>query len=128
LVQGFGFSITPILHYSITPVMAHGDPFGMSSFQKSDRRSYHLARGIRLRRERFGLLFYNPKGPKLVFVHSGALIQPEFFSGKIHLKKWIQNRFPTLSEEKILKAEERLSPVLSKLVEQGLIIEALEDS
>jgi putative mycofactocin binding protein MftB len=87
-----------------------------------------LARGIRVRKESFGLLFYNAQGPKLTFVHSGPWIHPEVFSGKIHLKKWIMNQFPTLSEEKIDEAEEKLSITLSKLVERGLIVEALADS
>jgi hypothetical protein len=87
-----------------------------------------LACGISVRNERFGLLFYNPKGPKLTFLHSGPWIHPEFFSGQLHLKKWIQSQFPTVSEEKLLKVEDSLLRVLSKLIKKGLIIETLADA
>src|SRR4030042_1733301 len=46
--------------------------------------SYRLAHGISVRGEKFGLLFYNSKGPKLIFVRSGQWIHPIFFSRK----KW----------------------------------------
>jgi hypothetical protein len=86
-----------------------------------------LARGIRVRNERFGLLFYNPRGPRLTFVHSGPWIGKEFFSGSVHLEKWLKSCFPSMSERKILQAHDRLSEVLSKLEQKGLIIEALAD-
>jgi hypothetical protein len=81
-----------------------------------------------VREEKFGLLFYNSKGPKLTFVRSGPWIHPNFFSGEIDLKRWIQTQFPALFGEKRLRVEERLLQTLSKLVEKELIIEATMDS
>ena len=36
----------------------------------------------RVRQEGFGLLFYDSRGPRLLFVETGALIAPEFFTGQ----------------------------------------------
>jgi putative mycofactocin binding protein MftB len=85
---------------------------------------YCLRQGIRVRKEAFGLLFYDPRGPKLTFVNSGQWIEPDFFSGKTDLKKWLHNQFPALSQEKVVGAEKFLSLALSNLVEKGLIVEA----
>ena len=35
----------------------------------------------RVRQEGFGLLFYDSRGPRLLFVETGDLLAPEFFSG-----------------------------------------------
>jgi hypothetical protein len=90
--------------------------------------SYRLAHGISVREEKFGLLFYNSKGPKLTFVRSGPWIHPIFFSGRLDLKNWVQSRFPDLAEKERLRIEGRLLQVLSKLVEKGLIVETAVDS
>jgi hypothetical protein len=100
----------------------------MNRSQTSVQRFYRLAHGISVRKEKFGILFYNPKGPKLTFVHSGPWLSPVFFSEKLDLGKWIQTQFPNLSEEKMLKIEEELLHTLSKLVEKELIVEAVADS
>jgi putative mycofactocin binding protein MftB len=84
---------------------------------------YRLAHGISVREEKFGLLFYNSKGPKLTFVRSGPWILPNFFSSQLDLKNWIQSRFPILTEKERLRIEEKLLRGLSKLVEKGLIVE-----
>lgn len=42
-------------------------------------KSYVLHPDCRVRREDFGLLFYDLKGPKLLFVASGDLLEPEAF-------------------------------------------------
>ena len=99
----------------------------MKPSQRLARTSYSLAKGIRVRDEKFGLLFYNPKGPKLTFVHSGSWIQAEFFSGNAPLRQWLRRRFPAVSDMKILQAENRLATVLSQLAERGLIVETLAD-
>lgn len=33
----------------------------------------------RVRQERFGLLFYDSRGPRLLFAETGALLPPDFF-------------------------------------------------
>jgi hypothetical protein len=100
----------------------------MNSSNRFISHSYRLAHGISVRKEKFGLLFYNSKGPKLIFVRSGPWIHPNFFSGELDLKKWIQTQFPTLIEEEILLIEERLLRVLQKLVQKELIVEKTVDS
>jgi len=35
----------------------------------------------RVRQERFGLLFYDSRGPRLLFAETGNLLAPEFFDG-----------------------------------------------
>ncbi len=40
---------------------------------------YVLHPDCRVRREEFGLLFYDLKGPKLLFVASGDLVEPDAF-------------------------------------------------
>jgi hypothetical protein len=98
------------------------------SINQSPSHSYRLAHGISVRGEKFGLLFYNSKGPKLTFVRSGPWIHPNFFSGKLDLRKWIQTQFPALFEEEMIRIEEKLLQTLSKLVEKELIVETAVDS
>ena len=100
----------------------------MNPSNRSPCHAYRLAHGISVRGEKFGLLFYNSKGPKLTFVRSGPWIHPSFFSGTLDLRRWIQTQFPALFEGEILGIEERLSKALSKLVEKELIVETAMDS
>jgi hypothetical protein len=81
-----------------------------------------------VRKEKFGLLFYDSKGPKLTFVRSGPWIHPNFFSGEFGLKKWLQTQFPALFEEEMLWLEEKVFRVLQKLVQKELIVEETVDS
>lgn len=41
---------------------------------------YVLHPDCRVRREEFGLLFYDLRGPKLLFVASGDLLEPDAFA------------------------------------------------
>jgi len=42
---------------------------------------YRLNDGVQVRKEIFGLLFYDYRGPRLYFVPSGDLIEDDFFQG-----------------------------------------------
>jgi putative mycofactocin binding protein MftB len=42
---------------------------------------YKLPDGVQVRREKFGLLFYDYRGPKLFFVPSKDLVEDDFFDG-----------------------------------------------
>ena len=44
------------------------------------KKSYRLRGGVQVRREKFGLLFYNYCGPRLYFVPTKDLLEPDFFS------------------------------------------------
>ena len=41
---------------------------------------YRLRDGVQVRREKFGLLFYNYRGPRLYFVPTEDLLDPDFFT------------------------------------------------
>lgn len=43
---------------------------------------YRLQEGVQVRREVFGLLFYDYRGPRLYFVPSRDLIDDSFFAGR----------------------------------------------
>ena len=42
-----------------------------------------LHRACRVRKERFGLLFYDSRGPRLLFAETGDLLEPGFFTGEL---------------------------------------------
>lgn len=44
--------------------------------------AFRLADGIQVRGEKFGLLFYNYRGPRIYFLSSRDLIGDDFFDGK----------------------------------------------
>jgi uncharacterized membrane protein len=60
-------------------------------------------------------------------VRSGLWILSEFFSGRITLREWLQCRSLSESEQEILGLEAKISRVLSRLVDKGLIIETMAD-
>lgn len=44
--------------------------------------TYRLEDGVQVRREKFGLLFYDYRGPRLYFLPSENLIAEDFFEGR----------------------------------------------
>lgn len=52
---------------------------------------YSLTDGVQVRKEKFGLLFYNYRGPRLYFVPSKDLIDPKFFDGRSKADELIKN-------------------------------------
>jgi putative mycofactocin binding protein MftB len=91
-------------------------------------RCFKLKQGVRVRRERFGLLFYSRNGPKLTFVYSGPWICPEIFSGQVILRDWLHREALKNSAAKPIGLEAKISRALSKLVDKGLIFETLGDA
>lgn len=49
-------------------------------------KGYRLAKGVQVRKESFGLLFYDYKGPRLYFVPSKDLLTDTFFNGEKSVK------------------------------------------
>jgi putative mycofactocin binding protein MftB len=45
--------------------------------------TYCLSAGVQVRREKFGLLFYDYRGPRLYFAPTRDLIQEDFFAGRL---------------------------------------------
>ena len=78
-------------------------------------KTYKLKEGTRVRKEEFGLLFYDSRIPQLIFVPSGRWIEPDFFSGKLSLLAWVKDQFSGLTEYQALWAQEKLKIILNKL-------------
>lgn len=81
----------------------------------SEDKFYHLSPGVRVRRETFGLLFYNSRDTRLTFIRSGDLLDIAFISRRSrgivicgHLKK----------------REAKVQRVLEILLTKGLIVDA----
>jgi putative mycofactocin binding protein MftB len=69
----------------------------------------------RVRQERFGLLFYDSRGPRLLFAETGNLLAPDFFDvvrGKKELPAGLTDR-----EQRVLEK------FVSQLLERGFLRE-----
>ncbi len=69
----------------------------------------------RVRREGFGLLFYDSRGPRLLFVETGDLLTPEFFSGD----EPVDDRLARIAPG----SRARVLGLLAKLSEKGYLRE-----
>ncbi len=69
----------------------------------------------RVRAEKFGLLFYDLRGPRLLFAETGALMQTDFFQGKVPVDEFLAR----LEE----RDRNRVNSLLVKLREKGYISE-----
>ena len=85
------------------------------------KRKYVLAPGTQVRKERFGLLFYSMDGPRLYFLSSRRLLDPDFFDGKVSVEEVIQEDAVTrkLSKESLA----RFTEILDVLKNKGVIVE-----
>ncbi len=86
----------------------------------SECSAFCLIDGIRVRREKFGLLFYDYKGPKIYFVPSRGLIGEDFFDGEKTIGQLADSlqREHRLPRKRIL---DRLESLLRALEIKGLI-------
>ena len=75
---------------------------------------YHLASGIRARRETFGLLFYNSKDTNLTFVKSGNLL---------NIERLPENKFILITEHSKIHEKSKLTRLINVLLEKGLVVE-----
>jgi putative mycofactocin binding protein MftB len=83
-------------------------------------RVFRLNKGVQVRREQFGLLFYNSRGPRLYFVPTGDLVEDHFFTGSQHLGELVDTicdriRLPRHA------IEERVGRIMHQLESRGLI-------
>lgn len=88
----------------------------------SDNSIYRLCRGIQVRSEKFGLLFYDYKGPKIYFVRSKDLVDESFFSGK----QTFENLVRAVGKRRgwsQLFAQRQLSRFMQQLKSKGLVYE-----
>ncbi|HMK34099.1 MAG TPA: mycofactocin biosynthesis chaperone MftB [Desulfomonilaceae bacterium] len=73
--------------------------------QEAPASAYILAPGVRVRKERSGLLFYHRAGPRLYFLSSGNLLTPQFFVSKQSVAQWSTARsFPWETSKALEKA------------------------
>lgn len=83
-------------------------------------RVYRLNKGVQVRREKFGLLFYNYRGPRLYFLPCQDLVKDDFFDGTQPLSELvsaIMARHPWPRPW----IEERLGTIMGQLEAKGLI-------
>jgi putative mycofactocin binding protein MftB len=81
---------------------------------------YRLASGVQVRKEKFGLLFYDYRGPRLYFLPTGDLISETFFSAGQTVEELVSaiHRESGWSRHRI---EHYLDQVCTKLAAKGLI-------
>jgi putative mycofactocin binding protein MftB len=83
-------------------------------------KKYVLPAGVQVRQEKFGLLFYNYRGPRLYFVPTGDLLPCSFFTGQQTVRDWAAAaawRYKT-SPERLLT---RVLKLLALLEAKGLV-------
>jgi putative mycofactocin binding protein MftB len=83
-------------------------------------RGFNLNPGVQVRREKFGLLFYNYRGPRLYFLPSQDWVEDDFFDGTRSLGELadaIQARHPWPR----MTIEKRLDQIMTQLEAKGLI-------
>ena len=81
---------------------------------------YNLVDGVQVREEKFGLLFYNYKGPRLYFVPTRELIDGHFFNGQQSAGDLIESICSQKKWPKML-VQARIQKVLEMLEKKGLI-------
>jgi putative mycofactocin binding protein MftB len=82
--------------------------------------SYWLAKGVQVRKEKFGLLFYDYRGPRLYFLPTGDLISDDFFSSG----QTVGQLASVIQQQRGLprrQVEDYIQQVLDKLSAKGLI-------
>jgi len=82
--------------------------------------TYRLLNGVQVRREKFGLLFYNYRGPRLYFLPSKSLISDRFFDGKQTIGELVES---IQKEHGLPRAQIRrhVAQILEMLEAKGLI-------
>jgi putative mycofactocin binding protein MftB len=86
----------------------------------SHAKTYALKDGVQVRREAFGLLFYDYRGPRLYFVPTRDLIEDEFFNGRCTVAELISH-IGSRHGWPIQWIEDRIDQVLTMLEKKDLI-------
>jgi putative mycofactocin binding protein MftB len=85
-------------------------------------KGYKLCEGVQVRREKFGLLFYDYRGPRLYFLPSGALLSSSFFNGTQSVSKLVMSLADANSWPRQW-VEDRVAQIFVILENKGLIYE-----
>ncbi|MBI5248441.1 MAG: mycofactocin biosynthesis chaperone MftB [Desulfomonile tiedjei] len=83
---------------------------------------YRLAGGVQVRREEFGLLFYDYRGPRLHFLPSKDLVDVQFFDGQKTHSELIESICAEHDWPKGLVSD-KVNQILELLKTKGLIHE-----
>jgi putative mycofactocin binding protein MftB len=83
---------------------------------------YGLADGVQVRRESFGLLFYDYRGPRLYFVPSRDLVDDRFFEGKRTARQLVESICAQHDWPRLLVFT-KVNEILTLLETKGLIHE-----
>jgi putative mycofactocin binding protein MftB len=86
------------------------------------KKSYHLREGVQVRKETFGLLFYDYRGPRLYFVPTKNLIGNDFFNGSQSAEGLIES-IHTRQRQSRQASQQWVMQVLTELAQKGLIHE-----
>lgn len=86
----------------------------------SQGKVYHLQEGVQVRREVFGLLFYDYRGPRLYFVPSRDLIEDSFFTGQQTEEELIEGLAAHFCWPKS-SVQDRVQQILQMLEGKGLV-------
>lgn len=81
---------------------------------------YRLTDGVQVRREKFGLLFYNYRGPRLYFVPTVDLLDPDFFLSYRKAKELVDSIEATNAWPRSW-IEDWVNRVMTMLEQKGLI-------
>jgi putative mycofactocin binding protein MftB len=81
---------------------------------------YHLRKGVQVRKEKFGLLFYDYRGPRLYFVPTKNLIENDFFDGTKTTEELIES-IRTRYAQSRQASQQWVTQVLTELEQKGLI-------
>jgi len=83
-------------------------------------RVFRLNKGVQVRREKFGLLFYNYRGPRLYFLPSKDLVEDDFFNGVRPLSELVSSIQERHAWPRT-QIEEHLGKIMGQLETKGLI-------
>ncbi len=100
--------------------MEAATPHPLGAQPPSRHLSFWLVEGVQVRKEKFGRLFYDYRGPRLYFLPTGDLIGDDFFSsGQTvgQLASAIRQKHGLTP----LQAEDYVQRVLDKLSAKGLV-------
>ncbi len=81
---------------------------------------YRLTDGVQVRNEKFGLLFYDYRGPRLYFVPSKNLLGDAFFEGHQPVGDLLNRLCDVLPHSRV-QIRDQLKQVLEALEGKGLI-------
>ncbi|MDR3605506.1 MAG: mycofactocin biosynthesis chaperone MftB [Desulfomonilaceae bacterium] len=84
--------------------------------------SYILASGVNVRLEKFGLLFYDYRGPRLYFLPSRDWVPAEFFDGRKSAGELVETLYTRHGWSRDLISEQ-IGRILRMLEVRGLIHE-----